>query len=419
MMSVTPGYAPATDARREAHKLEALGRLAGGVAHDFNNLLTAVRLYCDLLLAGLGPDHALWRHAEEIRLASDRGAALIQQLLAFERKQVAEPKVLALNPVLTGIQSMLNRLIGEHINLSVRCSPKLGNVKADPFQIEQLAVNLALNARDAMPQGGSLVIRTIELHVDAKQARRRPPLRPGHYVTIEITDSGSGMDAKTRSHLFEPFFTTKANGRGHGLGLATANEIVTHLGGAIWVDSHIGKGTRVRVLLPRVQAKLAIELPRARREAAPRGSETLLLVEDDSAVRDSVSGVLRQCGYDVLTASSGKDALRVSRRRPAPIHLLLVDVVMPGMSGLELVTRIRQSRPQMRVLCISGYGKQINVGPIGVALLPKPLSAIPLAWKVRELLDAEEPGIGGAAVVLPDAQTAATASKNHNRRKTC
>ncbi len=376
---------------RESQKMEAIGRLVGGVAHDFNNLLTGIMLYCDLLIAGLGSDHRLRHHAEEIRMAGEHGAALIQQLLAVARQQVVEPRVLSWNEVISGTRGLLTRLIGENIELVTSLADDLGPVRIDPAQAQQVILNLALNARDAMPDGGRITLATRNCADCLSPSReQKPGLTP--WVEFTVTDAGCGMDAETRSRLFEPFFTTKRPGQGNGLGLVTVHNIVKQEGGTLEVESEPGRGTRVSVRLPRVQEELEALPPAVQNDPLRPLQETVLLVEDDSAVRKSACRVLSETGYLVLEAASGAEALRVSQNHQGTIDLLLADLVMPNMTGREIARQLRQLRPNLRVLYISGYDQQTseraNQQPITV--LRKPFTGSALVQKVREILN-EDP----------------------------
>jgi signal transduction histidine kinase/CheY-like chemotaxis protein len=374
---------------REAHKMEAIGRLVGGVAHDFNNLLTGIMLYCDLLLAGLEHNSRLRHHVDEIRMAGEHGGALIQQLLAVARQQVVEPRVLSLNHVVLGMRNLLSRLIGENIELVTELADDLWSVKMDAAQVQQIILNLVLNARDAMPDGGRVMLRTqncADLWDMRDQDREVTPC-----VELTVTDNGCGMDAETRAHLFEPFFTTKQTGRGNGLGLATVHGIVKQDGGTIEVQSEVGQGTCVIIRLPRMQAEFEAPAPVALDTPGLKGHETVLLVEDDLAVRKSARRVLSQCGYSVLQAANGTEALRVSQNHPGNIDALVVDLVMPGMSGQEVARRLQSARPNLRVLYISGYNQtQRNSHPETIVLFRKPFTGSALAQKLRQVLDEPE-----------------------------
>jgi two-component system cell cycle sensor histidine kinase/response regulator CckA len=376
---------------RQSQKMEAIGQLAGGIAHDFNNLLTAILGNTQLLLHGLPAGHPQHEDVEEIQSAGLRAAELTRQLLAFSRRQVLAPKVLDLNAVVASMDKMLCRLIGEDIELVTRLAPDLGSVSADPGQLEQVLLNLAVNARDAMPRGGRLTIETANVALTEAYAERHHRLPPGAYVRLAVSDSGVGMDEATQAHLFEPFFTTKEVGKGTGLGLATVYGIVKQSGGYIWVYSEAGHGTAIKVYLPRVSG--APEPLRAA-PAAPelrRGSETVLLVEDAAPVRVLARRSLESFGYAVLDAPDGPAALEIAARHAGGIDLLVTDVVMPGMSGRELAERLAPRRPQMKVLYTSGYtdDAMVRQGVLesGVAFLQKPFVPDTLARKVREVLD--------------------------------
>jgi signal transduction histidine kinase/ActR/RegA family two-component response regulator len=359
---------------QQAQKMEAVGRLAGGVAHDFNNLLTAIAGYSEFLISGLQDDH-LRRHAEEIKKASARAAALTGQLLAFSRRQVLQPRVLDLNAVVSDMDMMLRRLIGEDVELVNVLEPELGAVLADPTQLEQVIVNLAVNARDAMPQGGSVTIETANV---------------GEFVELRMTDTGIGMTEAERAQLFDPFFTTKVGGT--GLGLATVYGVVEQSGGSIEVDSAPGEGSSFRILLPAVEDPALPAAP-DHDESPASGSETVLLVEDELVVRRLVAEILETSGYTVLQAGDGPSALELLRRHADGIDLLITDVVMPGMSGPEVAERVVALRPGTEVLYISGYTDSAidhhGVLEPGIAFLQKPFSADELTRKVRTVLDGE------------------------------
>jgi PAS domain S-box-containing protein len=376
---------------RQAQKMEAVGRLAGGVAHDFNNLLMVIRGHSELLRLRLAQDEALRHHAEEIDKAAGRAAGLTQQLLAFSRKQMVQPRVLNLNAVVTDTEGMLRRLIGEDIELVTRTEPALGHVKADPGQIEQIIVNLAVNARDAMPRGGKLIVETENTELDSVFVSQHPGARPGRYVMLAVSDSGVGMSAETQAHIFEPFFTTKEMGHGTGLGLATVYGIVKQSDGYISVYSEAGRGTTFKVYLPRVDEEAApAARPAKKGEAVARGTETILLVEDEDPVRMLAREFLESKGYQVLEAATGSEALRISAAHAGPIHLLMTDVVMPGMGGRELAEQLILQRPQTRVIYMSGYTDdaivQHGVLDPGMIFLAKPFTLETLARKLREVL---------------------------------
>ncbi len=375
---------------REAQKMEVVGRLVGGVAHDFNNLLTGITLYCDLLIAGLERGSRQHHHAEEIRMAGEQGAALIQQLLALSRQQVIEPRIICLNDVIASTRNLLSRLLGEKFELVTRLDSGLGQVKVDPAQVQQILFNLVLNARDAMAHGGSILVETRNacMCTPGGASRGGTPA-----VVLTVSDSGCGMSAETQSHLFEPFFTTKADGRGNGLGLATVYNIVRNNGGTIEVDSELGRGTEFRVKLPRLSNARSIEKTGADYSPTCRG-ETILLVEDNLAIRQAAVRILSECGYVVLEAGSGPEAIAVARQHPQVIHLLLADVVMPGMSGRELARRLLAERTDLKTLYMSGY--QAEGGVTGdeadpVVLFRKPFTGAALLDKLREVLDTRQP----------------------------
>jgi PAS domain S-box-containing protein len=380
------------DQLRQSQKMEAVGRLAGGIAHDFNNLLTAIIGYADLLLSRSGLEKKARNNIEEIRAAGDRAASLTRQLLAFSRKQMLQPRVLDLNAVVSNIQKMLHRLIGEDIELVTFAGSELGLVRADPGQIEQIILNLVVNARDAMPEGGKLTIETANVDLDETYAHSHSEVTPGAYVLLALSDTGAGMDSETCSHAFEPFFTTKELGRGTGLGLSTVYGIVKQSGGHVWVYSETGKGTTFKVYLPRVyEVAQTAEIDDSPAKSL-EGSETILLVEDDDGVRTLATTVLERFGYRVLAAATGVEALEVSRLYNRAIELLVTDVVMPEMGGKEMASRLRQTRPDMGVLYCSGYTENaiVHHGVIDdeVAFLQKPFSPDGLARKVRDVLDA-------------------------------
>jgi two-component system, cell cycle sensor histidine kinase and response regulator CckA len=373
-----------------AQKMEAVGRLAGGVAHDFNNMLTVISGYNRMMLDSLPPDDPLRGDAEEIQVAAERAAALTNQLLAFSRRQIMRPRVVAVNGIVAHVEKMLRRLIGEDIVLGLSLQDDAGNLRADPGHIEQAVVNLVVNSRDAMPDGGRITIETANVTLDATYARSHMGVQPGDFVMIAVTDTGHGMDAETRRHIFEPFFTTKAKGKGTGLGLATVYGMVKQSGGDIWVYSEPGQGTIFKLYFPRVSDSPAEPLEPETDLSSVRGNETILLVEDEGAVRDLTAKILRQLGYRVLCAESAPQALRTARLHAGEIALLLTDVVMPGMSGRQLADELRIDRPSVRVLYLSGYTENTvvthGVLDAGVNFLAKPFSREVLALKIREVL---------------------------------
>jgi PAS domain S-box-containing protein len=374
---------------RQAQKMEAVGRLAGGVAHDFNNLLTAILGTADLLLDTMEREQER-DDVEEIRKAAKRAAELTRQLLAFSRQQVLAPQVLDLNALVGNLDKLLRRLIGEDVELRTVLAPDLGAVQADPGQLEQVIVNLAVNSRDAMPQGGQLTIETANAELDAVYAEAHFPAQPGAYVLLAVSDTGTGMDAATRSQIFDPFFTTKELGKGTGLGLATVYGVVKQSDGYIWVYSEPGRGTSFKIYLPRVGAMPTPAQPAPPPPASLRGSETVLLVEDDEMVRALTRRLLEARGHTVLLASRGDEALELLARHPGVVDLLVTDVVMPGMSGREVAQRAATLRPGIKVLYLSGYTAEAivrhGVLESGIAFLQKPFTADTLARKVREVL---------------------------------
>jgi signal transduction histidine kinase/ActR/RegA family two-component response regulator len=375
----------------QAQKMDAVGRLAGGVAHDFNNLLTVILGRTDILLHPLKPEDPMRRGIELIQRTAGRAADLTRQLLAFSRKQVLEPVVLDLSAVTTDMKDMLGRLIGEDIALLTTPTPGLGRVKADRGQIEQVIMNLAVNARDAMPQGGRLIVETADIDLDDEYVRRHVGARPGPHVMLAVSDTGTGIPHEIQPQIFEPFFTTKEQGKGTGLGLATVYGIVKQSGGYIEVDSEPGQGTTFRVYLPRLDAEPAPVDRSARPAAAAGGTETILLVEDEEGVRELARDILRASGYTVLEARNGPEALLLCERHQGPLDMLLTDVVMPRMSGRELAERLAPLRPDLSVLYMSGYTDDavIRHGVLGAgtSFLQKPFTPAALVLHVRETLD--------------------------------
>ncbi|MEO8701351.1 MAG: response regulator [Kofleriaceae bacterium] len=376
---------------RQAQKLEAIGSLAGGVAHDFNNILSVILSYSEFVKSDLEPGSPLLADVEEINAAALRASRLTSQLLAFSRQQVLQPRVLDLNEVVRDLKSMLRRLLSEDIKLTTVVDSAVDNVSADPGQIEQVLMNLVVNAGDAMPAGGTLTIETANVSLDATFALQHVGITPGRHVMLSVTDTGQGMDAAIRARIFEPFFTTKEKGRGTGLGLSTVFGIIRQSGGTIWVDSEVGVGTSFKVYLPAVTASTEIRLT-AEPTPLKRGTETILLCEDDERVRAVVRAILTKNGYRVLEAQNGGEALLLCEQH-APIHLLLTDVVMPMMSGRQLAERLRTIRSGLRVLYMSGYTDDAvvrhGISTDEIAFLQKPITPDALARKVREVLDDE------------------------------
>jgi len=381
---------------RQAQKMEAIGRLSGGVAHDFNNLLTVINGYGDLALEKAEGNSPLWGYLQEIRKAGQRAAALTQQLLAFSRKQLLQPVVLDLNAVMRDTELMLRRIIGEDVHLVTRLEANLGAIRADPGQIHQALMNLVINARDAMPGGGTLTIETRNVDLGQEFARLHRGMKPGRYVLLSVADTGMGMDEETRAHIFEPFFTTKEHGKGTGLGLSMVFGIVKQSGGYIWVDSEPGKGSTFRIILPRLDS-VPVPPAGASRPVADRGgNETILVVEDEEEVRRLACAALRRSGYTVIEAANGNEAIALSRSVAGRIHVLVTDVVMPGMTGREVAEVLSAERSDLKILFTSGYTDDVVVHRAATAMdagfLQKPFAPSALSAKVREILDSTEPG---------------------------
>jgi hypothetical protein len=375
---------------QQSQKIEAIGRLAGGVAHDFNNLLTVICGYAVMVLDDAPADAPFREELTEIKNAGDRAAALTRQLLAFSRKQVLQPVVLDLNQVVQGMDAMLRRLIGEDIDLVTNLDPELGRTMFDPGQIEQIVMNLVVNARDAMPSGGKLTLETANAELDEEYVRTHPGARSGLHVVIAVTDTGTGMGAATMARIFEPFFTTKEHGKGTGLGLSTVYGIVRQSGGNIWVYSEPERGTTFKVYLPRTDAPAAAARLAFEARARPPVAATVLVVEDDPAVRALIADVLRRGGYTVLATGDVGEAIELSRTHGGPIHALLTDVVLPGMGGRELAERIVAIRPTTKPVYMSGYTDNaiVHHGVLdpGTAFIEKPITADVLLAKLREFL---------------------------------
>jgi signal transduction histidine kinase/FixJ family two-component response regulator len=378
---------------RQSQKLEAIGQLAGGVAHDFNNLLTAINGYSALALRRLGEDHPIASYLEEIKKAGDRAANLTRQLLAFGRKQLLQPLSLNLNDIVTDMNKMLKRLIGENIDLVAKLNPALKQIKADPGQVEQVLVNLVVNARDAMPRGGTLTIETANAQLDGAYASKHIGVIPGSYIMLVVSDTGSGMDQETQARMFEPFFTTKEKGKGTGLGLSTVYGIVRQSGGNVWVYSEPNRGTSFKIFLPQIEAEVGVDGDSVLVSAAARGSETVLLVEDEDTVRNLAAEILKDRGYQVLEANGGEEAIGLCRKHKEPIHLLITDVVMPKMSGKDVAQQLQLIHPETKVLFMSGYTDEAivhhGIVDADIAFIQKPFSEDALALKIRDVLDSE------------------------------
>jgi two-component system, cell cycle sensor histidine kinase and response regulator CckA len=373
---------------RQAQKMEAIGQLSGGIAHDFNNLLSVIIGYSGVIEESLLPDDPLKRKCEEIKKAGHSAASLTHQLLAFSRQQVLEPKVLDLNSIVLNIEKMLRRLIGENIEFKSLLDPGLGHIKADQGQIEQVIINLVVNARDAMPQGGRVTIETANVDLDEDYARRHPTQSPGSYVHMAISDTGIGMDAETQARIFEPFFTTKEVGKGTGLGLSTVYGVVKQSGGHIWVYSEIGRGTTFKIYLPQTGQRVRAEKSRSGLADSPRNTETILLVEDADSVRELTRSLLADSGYQVLEAEQPEKAIEIARNYQGQIHLLLTDMVMPGMTGRALAEKLAPMRPDMKIVYTSGYTgfSQSALVDSDMLFIPKPFTKDSLLSKVQEAL---------------------------------
>ncbi len=391
---------------RMAQKMEAVGRLSGGIAHDFNNLLGVIIGYSQVLKRTLPPGTAFLEHAEEIEKAGQRAATLTRQLLAFSRQQVLAPAVLNLNSLISEMEKMLPRLIGEDIEIVIALDPAIGSIKADQGQLEQVVMNLAVNARDAMPDGGKVVITTSNASLDDAWTRLHPGSKVGDYVMLSVADTGTGIDSETLAHIFEPFFTTKERGKGTGLGLATVYGVVKQSGGYVWVETAPGKGAAFQIYLPRIEEPVSVPEVVAPIVEAFRGAETILLVEDADALRKLTHMLLEQHGYRVLVAENGAAALQLIEQKPERINLLLSDVIMPGLNGRALAERLQLRQPGLKVLYMSGYTDDAIVDhgvlAAGTHLLHKPFSEESLIHKVREVLDADTavPPIAAQPLIL-------------------
>lgn len=377
---------------RQSQKMEAVGRLAGGIAHDFNNLLTVIMGYSQVLLTELGSQHPLRGKIEETLKAGERAASLVRQLLTFSRKQSMDPKILSINTAVTSLESLLRRLIGEDVKLVSKLDLANGRLRADQAQLEQVLVNLVVNARDAMPKGGTITIETTQVELIRSPVYYLTPLPPGSYVRLAVSDTGCGMDRKTQSHIFEPFFTTKEEGVGSGLGLSTVFGIVTQCGGAIDVTSRVGHGTRFDLYFPRVETDVVTTVPVRLSGQPQRGTETILLVEDEASVRTLVRDELRKLGYRVIEAKNGIEACLLATQQAGSFQLLLTDIVMPGMAGRELAQHLSVINPDLRTLFISGYIDDLGImagqEEGATSFLQKPFTPEVLAGAVRKLLDA-------------------------------
>jgi PAS domain S-box-containing protein len=377
---------------RQAQKMETIGRLAGGIAHDFNNILSVIIAYADVVMSSLKPDDPVRTDIGHIRQAGDRAAGLTKQLLAFSRQQMLEPEVLDLGRLVHHMGTMLGRLIGEDVELTLALAPGLGLIKADPRQLEQVLLNLVVNARDAMPRGGQLTISTADTFLDEAYTSQHPDVSPGRFILLAVTDSGTGMSEATRQRIFDPFFTTKEAGKGTGLGLATVYGIVKQSGGHIWVYSEEGRGTTFKIYLPRYEGSTPARVAPARRAPGKSSGETILVVEDEDAVRRIAERILTAAGYIVLTAANGVEAITVLERHGRVVDLLLTDVVMPIMNGRDLAHKVAELCPDARILFMSGYTDDaiVDHGVLepGVQFIEKPFNVLGLQLKVREVLDA-------------------------------
>jgi nitrogen-specific signal transduction histidine kinase/ActR/RegA family two-component response regulator len=379
---------------RQAQKMEAIGRLAGGVAHDFNNLLMVIKGHTELLLNALDPADSVARKISQIDRSADRATALTRQLLAFSRMQVLQPRALNLNSIVDEMGKLIPRLIGEDIELIFRTASDLGTIKADGSQMEQIIMNLAVNSRDAMPNGGRFTIETSNVELDSYYSAAHPVVKPGRYVLLAVSDTGTGMDSETQAHIFEPFFTTKEQGKGTGLGLATVYGVVKQSGGFIWVYSELGKGTTFKIYLPRVDEAVAAAVPLQSAAQVLRGTETVLLAEDEQDVRDVAREFLESAGYSVIEAPSGAEALKIAAGHSGQIQLLITDMIMPGMTGQDLAQKMRGVRESIGVIYMSGYSElaagEATKGDKAAVVLTKPFSRTALLRTVREVLSTSQ-----------------------------
>ncbi|MDP2989296.1 MAG: ATP-binding protein, partial [Kiritimatiellota bacterium] len=378
--------------QHQTSKMEAIGRLAGGIAHDFNNMLTSVLGYSSLMLKMTKPEDPRHNDIHEIILAAERATALTRQLLDFSRNQAIETKNVSLNTIIQNMQEFLGRTLGEKIKLNMRLDPGLRNIKADISRLEQVLINLIVNARDAMPGGGQLMIETDNLSLDQNFCATHPDLAPGNYVELEVSDTGCGMPSKVLEHLFEPFFTTKAKGKGTGLGLTTTYGIVKQFGGHITVYSEVGRGTTFKIYFPESQEASAAVSPTTQESLLLRGNETIMVVDDEANIVAMVSQILTELGYHIIAATSGSEALNLSDQHARTIDMVLTDIIMPELNGPDLVRMLRQKRPALKALYMSGYANnaaaQIGVLKPDTAFLQKPFSSETLTSCIRKVLDA-------------------------------
>jgi CheY-like chemotaxis protein len=375
----------------ESQKMQAIGQLAGGISHDFNNLLSVINGYSQMLLRDTDLKPAAHQYIEEMLRAGERASSLTRQLLVFSRRHPAESKIVDLNTIVSGVNKMLRRIVRENIGMAIVGAPNLWQIKADPGQIEQVIMNLVVNASDAMPDGGTLTIETENVKIDgSNRLDHHSDINPGSYVMLSVSDTGCGMDDKVKGHMFEPFFTTKEVGKGTGLGLATVYGIVKQSRAYIDFQSELGKGTRFRIYFPQSVNEDVSHEERQETANIPRGSETILLVEDEDSIRVMLQDFLQSIGYAILPACNGKEAFELARNRKKRIHLLLTDVVMPGMNGFELAKRVKKLLPGIKLLFMSGYANQTDTQEMlkmNKNLIQKPISISDLGVKLREILE--------------------------------